>query len=373
MLIKTTNTKRSYPDGHFRVSTEIPWSMGIKRGRWFLTSGQVDLDNKGRVRHPGDLTAQTTASLEGVNTILSELEVSPNDICKLVVYYVVGHDLNGMRAALKDYVTDFKRPPALVMVPTPYLTYDDMLVEIDAFGIVGSSGQKQPARGAIVPAGAYVFVGDHDFPQYGGGILSDLYHHIVNSLNESGSNLRPENFAQLTLNLPSGTSLSAAAVEEFMIMFPEGQAPLLRVLNTAEFECGTQARFHGFAATDPQEISRISLPNGVRTAAIGPLTWFQPAGPERVLGASDDISQQAKEQMDSLMEALSSFDQDRSDLIKLHTMYRGGIGPEDYLAGIEVRKNYFEPLGPCSTGVPIDAFFQLGRCIEIDAISMNID
>ena len=83
-----------YPQGHWSLKVDIPYSMGVKAGRFFFLSGQADLEGQGEVCHAGDLYSQSAAAVGHIGTIVGELGCTLADLVKLTVFYVNNGDVD---------------------------------------------------------------------------------------------------------------------------------------------------------------------------------------------------------------------------------------------------------------------------------------
>ena len=103
-------------------------------------SGQVAIDEQGRLVGAGDLAAQTEQPYRNVFFALQDLAASFSDIAKLTVYAVDWSSskmeslLSGAAKAGHDLGFDFRRPVTLVGVTG--LANPDWLVEVEALAVV---------------------------------------------------------------------------------------------------------------------------------------------------------------------------------------------------------------------------------------------
>src|SRR5262249_52600198 len=144
--------KYAWPEGHWGWLIPVSHKHGIRAGRMVYVGGQVDKDIDGLVLHHGDLKTQTRAVVNHIRTVLRDLDVSLDDIVKLVVFYV-----NDGRVDEEAFLMDLASQlgagcaPALTTVPVPYLAYPGMLVEIDTIAMRGEDGATLPRTVSAPP------------------------------------------------------------------------------------------------------------------------------------------------------------------------------------------------------------------------------
>lgn len=101
--------------------------------RWIFISGQIDCDNQGRVRHPGNLEAQLRGTLDNLLLALQAQDAIMADLVKVTIY-VVGLEPE-QTASIRDIRSEFfdcTEPPAVTVVGIDRLSMDGLLVEIEA-------------------------------------------------------------------------------------------------------------------------------------------------------------------------------------------------------------------------------------------------
>ena len=80
--------QHSYPDGHWSLAVDIPYSMGVRHDDLIMLCGQADLVGSGEVGHPYDLSAQTEVAIGHIRTLFHDLNATLEDLVKLTVFYV---------------------------------------------------------------------------------------------------------------------------------------------------------------------------------------------------------------------------------------------------------------------------------------------
>ena len=84
LALCSTAMKRitSYPENHWTLAVDIPYSMGVRCGDLMVLSGQMDFKGDGLVQNPGDLRAQSHLVLDRLAQILTACEATPDDVVK---------------------------------------------------------------------------------------------------------------------------------------------------------------------------------------------------------------------------------------------------------------------------------------------------
>ncbi|MGH6952955.1 MAG: RidA family protein [Alphaproteobacteria bacterium] len=109
-------------------------SVRVESGPLLFVSGQVALDEGGKVVGAGDARAQAEQTLKNVETILRANGAGMEDVVKVTVYVT---DIRFL-----DQITDVrlkhwpKGGPASAIVEVSALAYPELLVEIEAVAVV---------------------------------------------------------------------------------------------------------------------------------------------------------------------------------------------------------------------------------------------
>ena len=126
-----------YPEEHWKLEVDISWTMGIHCGDMIVLNAQGDFAPDGRVLEPGEIVAQTRTSMDNIRKVLAEFGLGLQDILKLNSFYRVGtvEEFLENLAVRSSY---FERPgPAVVGLPVDTLSYEDMMIEIEAIAMGG--------------------------------------------------------------------------------------------------------------------------------------------------------------------------------------------------------------------------------------------
>lgn len=105
-------------------------------GRFVAVSGQVALDETGALVGEGDPAAQARQVFENLRRCLAEAGATFADVVKLTYFVTDVAQLPAIRLA-RDEVIDTARPPASSAVQVAALFRPDLLLEIEAFAVIG--------------------------------------------------------------------------------------------------------------------------------------------------------------------------------------------------------------------------------------------
>jgi len=400
--------KTVFPDGHWSLQVDIPYSMGLACGDLIFLCGQADLEGDGQVCNANDLLTQSSKAIEHIGILFRELDASLEDLVKLVVFYVPDPALSEAEyiAALAAMLKTHHRP-VLTLVPVPRMFYPGLVVEIDAYGIHGDALQRHDVTAdngfsQLVRAGEMIF---------GGGITAT---------DESGSVISPGDVvAQSRIVLETLASRLAAVgagvgdlvkINNWYVAggSAEDWAESARVRAGFYPEpgpCATGIPLHGLHQPgalirtdfwamldrDGNSIDKthcwpqghwdwpIHLPfkHGLRCRNLvfvgGQVSMDAAAN----IIDSGEIEIQTRTSMDNIGKVLAGFGLDHSAIVKLNTFYQGSTGnddsrdADDLHGNVTIRGSYFKKPGPASTGIPFRYLAYEGMMIEIEAIAMS--
>ena len=132
-----------FPDNHWTLQVDIPYSMGLACHDLIFLCGQADLEGEGKVGNPEDLIAQSKSAIRHINNLFAELGASLENLVKLVVFYVPDEAISqdDYIAALAEMVDSGNRP-VTTLVPVPRMFHPGVVVEIDAYGMLDRQGKS---------------------------------------------------------------------------------------------------------------------------------------------------------------------------------------------------------------------------------------
>ncbi len=130
-----SNKTHSWPDGHWHWPVTVSHFHGVRRGGLIYTGGQASLNSAGQVVNPDDLSAQTRNVYQHVETILTDLGATTDDLVKLVIYFVGDEsDEKHMLDILADLLAGASSP-VVSTICLPALCYPGMRIELEGVAI----------------------------------------------------------------------------------------------------------------------------------------------------------------------------------------------------------------------------------------------
>ena len=126
-------TTRSRVDP-WKWSTAYGYSQGVRAGNLLFISGQMPVDDDGKLVGSGDLTAQAHRVFANLQTVLKAAGLGFDDLVEIVSYHVDISDLGKMAEVKSSYIRrDF---PAWTAVGVTSLALPGQLLEIRAVAMV---------------------------------------------------------------------------------------------------------------------------------------------------------------------------------------------------------------------------------------------
>ncbi|CAA22726.1 MULTISPECIES: RidA family protein [Streptomyces] len=104
-------------------------------GRFVAVSGQLALDEDGKVVGEGDPAAQARQVFENLRRCLASAGAAFDDVVKLTFFVTDMANMGAIRAARAEHIPD-DRLPAASAVQVAALVRPEFLMEIEAFAVV---------------------------------------------------------------------------------------------------------------------------------------------------------------------------------------------------------------------------------------------
>lgn len=104
-------------------------------GRMVVVSGQVPLDERGRLVGPGDPEAQVRQVFRNLAAALAAAGAAMDQVVKLTVFLTDLGDLDAFRQVRDEYI-QLDRPPASSLVRVSGLVNPEFRVEIEALAAI---------------------------------------------------------------------------------------------------------------------------------------------------------------------------------------------------------------------------------------------
>ena len=406
--------RRIMPDGHWDWSMPVTLSQGWRLGDLIVVGGQISADAKGRTVG-GDIETQTRNIMEFIGRVLHEAGADFADVVKQNVYYVVDDQsppADEIVRRIDAVQAEYLSAPGPVTTETPVsgLAYEGLLLEIDAFAVVGAD--KRP----LMPEGHWSRSKRHRLrARLAGGRLGLRRRPALAQRRWLAQGCRRHRSPDPQLLQRHGRRSRRSRRLDERPLAPQHLLPARdhgrrrdRVLGGADTGCawstcrirGPPERGSG-SRISPIEGELIQL-EGVahlgqerrRIMPAGHWDWSMPvpfsqgwrvgnvvfAGGQisadrkgRTVGPGD-IARQTENVFESLIAVLNEAGAEMSDVVKLNTYYQyddNGESPTAYWEKMtEVRRRYFPPLGPAATAVRVDGYAFEDLLIEIEAIAV---
>ena len=103
--------------------------------RMLVVAGQVSTDDDGRTAHPGDMAAQMNQSLDNLETILRQADMTLANVVRLTYYTT---DVDAWLESAQHWghrLAESGCRPAATLLGVTRLAFPDLLVEIEATAV----------------------------------------------------------------------------------------------------------------------------------------------------------------------------------------------------------------------------------------------
>lgn len=115
-----------------------PYSHGVKVGNTLYIAGQVALDEQLRLVGPGDAAAQARQTWRNIQTVVEAAGGKITDVVRVTTYVADLADVEAIHEVRREFFPDGDYPAATV-VQAAKLGLPGLLLETEAFAIIGSS------------------------------------------------------------------------------------------------------------------------------------------------------------------------------------------------------------------------------------------
>ena len=402
---------RVWPEDSWHFSVPVTASLGVRCGDTIHVGGQVALSTTGQVRHSGDLLRQTRIAMEEVARVLAAYGATPDDMVKLVAFYVDRGD-DG-RAMLAEIRRHFRGPflPVVTLIPVPYLAFDGMMVEIEGYAMRSAAGRWTP-RVMAAPQGLWSWPSGMRFPHAvrcgemiftGAQIAVDARGEVLHPGDiVAQSEIVMENLrrvlAAFGATLDDAVKFNiyysgrggeaewrkAAVVRARYFREPGPAATGIPVPRLYPDGVTIQMEVMAMLATDGRRLPRrhswpeghwdwpIHLPykHGLKCGNRIFVGGQVALDPQANVLAPDDLVEQTGISMENIRKVLAVFGATLDDVTKVDCFYVGGAGQETLMKSAQTRFAHYTPPGPCSTGVPLPALAIERMVTEIEVVAM---
>ncbi|MBX2825628.1 MAG: hypothetical protein KTR33_12915 [Gammaproteobacteria bacterium] len=401
----------SWPAGHWHWPIPIAHYHGVRRGGFIFTGGQADLNQRGEIVNPENLTQQTLNVIDHVESILSDLDGSLNDLVKLVIYFVGDASSETQILNLIANRLDKNTRPVVSTICLPSLCYPGMRIELEAVAIdpeyrsddnpVYKRGSELPALPAqyshAVRCNDLIFTSDLSSIDYQGELQAagDLAQQTQVMMENLGAALAlfdatPDDVLKLNVfYLGDGTADNWEGPAAIRAAFFNTPGPAATGITVTGFAVpGLMTKIAATAAVyehtkTRQEAVRYAWPEGHWNWTT-PLPYQHANNFRGVihLGGQvaldeqaqvrypDDIVQQAKIALTNINTLLAEFGASMDDVVKVTTFYQGSASAEALHENLLIRSNAFSTPGPATSGIPVPHLVYESMVIEIEVIAI---
>jgi len=401
----------AWPEGCWNWPIEVSHKHAVRCGEMIWVGGQVDLTSDGRVRNEGTLDVQTRNAMTNFERALEELDCGLDDLVFLLCFYVNDGSV-GEKEFLEivgSCLPEGARP-AINAVPTPYLAYPGMEVEIEGYAMRHEDGRQTkkffaPGEGLYqlpnpfsqaVRSGKMIFVSgqypvspDRIVYHPGNNVeqtrqvmgqITDLLAHFGASCDDI---VKINRWYAGNVGIEEFESASLACAAFFDEPGPAATGiPLPRHANP---NVGIKISVVAMLGEDGSHLPRrhvwpdslwdwhVHLPykHGLKCEEMIFLGGQVSLNKQGQALHPDDLTAQTHEAMKHIGTILRELGADYEDVCKIIAMYQGNCGAAALHANLPIRSSYFADPGPATTGVPLPALAYESMVIEIDAFAMS--
>lgn len=397
--------KTVYPEGHWSLQVDIPYSMGVQCGKMFYLSGQADLEGQGNIKNADDLYKQTDASINHIRSVVNELGCGLEDLTKLTVFYINNGETD--ESAYMQHIADrldTKNKPVITMVPVPNFFYPGVMEEIDAYGMRGQSGtlprdvvnasnstfNQAIRRDEMIFVGSLSATDENGVIQHPGDVVAQS-HVILKKLEDTLTEFGASKHDIVKINnwyVGGGTAdewEESARIRADFYPEPGPAATGIPVHRLNPEGVMIQMDCWAMLGTDGSTLPKqhvwpeghwdwpIHLPfkHGVKCGNMIFLGGQVSLDPNANVIDPGNMENQTHTSMKNIKRVLAEFGANMSDIVKLNTYYEGTSNPDDLHSNVNIRSSYFQKPGPASTGIPFPHLAYKDMLIEIEAIAMQ--
>ena len=126
----------------------VHWPIGYshiaKIGDTVHVSGQLPLDQEGKIVGKGDMTLQTEKTYENLKKCLESVGATINDIVMLRVFVTDLEEFQKTGEVRKKYFGKYR--PATTGLEISRLYFDDAMIEVEAMAVIGSGSSEEAIK-----------------------------------------------------------------------------------------------------------------------------------------------------------------------------------------------------------------------------------
>lgn len=396
------------PDGHWNWPIPATHSHAVRCGEMIFVGGQADLDVAGRVRHPGDHSAQGAAVMAHVGLALASVGADATDLVKLVAFYVNdgGVDEAAFLAGLARHLPSGPLLPVITAVPLPTLGLPGLAVEVEAVAMRGADGRRlgREARTLFgagpfpdgLRCGEMIFAAGQSAVDAAGGALAagDIVGQSAIVMERLGEVLAAfgadhDDVVKINNYYVGGDDVAdweaAARVRARYFAEPGPAATGMPVPRHAVPGIVARSEVIAMRGRDGRRLPRrhvwpeghwdwpIHMPykHGIKCGEmifVGGQVALTPRG--EVI-APGDLPAQTRLATANIAKVLAGFGGGLDDAVKLTSFYDGRAATGAPQTEFAIRSAAFRAPGPAATGVPMPCLAYRGMVVEIEAVAMQ--
>lgn len=400
----------SWPEGHWGWLIPVSHKHGIRAGRMVYVGGQVDKDINGLVLHHDDLKTQTRVVVNHIRTVLRDLDISLDDVVKLVAFYVSDGSVDE-DAFLADLRSQLGAgpAPALTTVPIPYLAYPGMLLEIDTIAMRGEDGAALP-RTVSAPHGHWKLAGPFSQGLRCGNMIfvsgqvsrapsGEVRHpgdlarqtttaieHVGRILSEHGATL--DDVVKINSFYVDGGREDAwrRCLDACRAFFPP-PGPVTTGIPLRYLPDGLLIKTDVIAmlGEDGRQMRRYRFPAEGRHSDLVPEPFSAALRCGDLVYVSGQVSADARGAvldpgalvpqthtvMSRIRTLLAGFGLSMDDVVKVNAFFKSGGTAEELNANLRVRSACFTEPGPATTGISLPSLTGDGVMIDVEVTAMR--
>jgi len=389
-----------------KIFKTFKFRADCKQGRF------VNLDEQGEVVNADALTRQTHNVLQHVESILTDLDASLQDIVKLVIYFV-GDD-SDERLILDTIATylDSNTRPVVSTICLPELCYPGMRIELEAVAVDPSYRSDSNPKyirsrtlaalheqySHVVLCNDLIFTGDISAVQANGslpakGDLIEQTRLMMMSLKHALALAEVTFESVLKLNVYyQGDGTAATWTEPATIRaacFPEPGPAATGIAVTGFARAGLMTKIAVTAANT--SIDQVPEVQGVQYSwPEGHWNWTTAlpykhgnrfghlihVGGQVALDVDgkvlypDDIVRQTRVALENIKTILVDLGAGMDDVVKVTAFYQGEASADALHENLKIRSNAFNTPGPATSGIPVPHLVYEKMLIEIEVIAI---
>lgn len=124
------------PDGMHKNAAFTQAVVTIGPGKTIYIGGQNAVNGRGEIVGRGDISVQTVQTMQNVQAVLEASGAGWEQVVKLSIHIVQGHDLLLAFQAAQQFLGKIPRPPAVTVQIVSGLANPGYLLEVDAIAFV---------------------------------------------------------------------------------------------------------------------------------------------------------------------------------------------------------------------------------------------